>query len=243
MENTTRPAFYVVDAHTEARLQTVQLIQANGFPYMEFTCGEQFLSNSLPTGPACVILDLLDGCALGLKVQSRINLMNRPWPVLFHTASRCLPSAIQALKAGALDFLFKHEKSDHLAAILPAAAEEATTRYQRFVQQEAYRQRYESLTASERSVLQMLLQGLLNKQIAARLDLTVRTIEMRRATIVKKMGVSSVMELIGVAARFEQIVPPPSSDIPRHHFPTLPPEVFPGKTPPQIDATLEELLP
>lgn len=238
MDNTALPLFIVLDSQPEARIQTTQVVQTHGYPCLEFESGDQFFSSSLPLGPACVILDLMDGCPQGLDVQARINLMNRPWPVVFHTATRCLRTVIQALKAGALDFLLKQENSNDLPTLLPRAAEEAAARFERYARQEAYRQRYESLTTSERSVLEMLLQGMLNKQIAARLDLTVRTIEMRRATIVKKMGVSSVMELIGVATRFEQIVQQRPSPIPRYHFPSLPAEGYPGELPPRIAPTL-----
>jgi FixJ family two-component response regulator len=187
---------YIVDDDPAVREALSYLLRANGKNARLFTCGADFLSFERDDTPACLILDLEMPGMNGLDVQRNVSAT---LPIVFISGLRDVESAVKAMKGGASDFLTKPVDE----ARLLAAVEEALYEYRIAKRDALYHagllERYRSLTPREQEVLALLVEGKLNKQIAARLGIAGYTVQIHRGNIMRKMKANSFATLVKLA--------------------------------------------
>lgn len=191
---------HIVDDDELIRKGTVRLLTAAGFDTRTYGSARDFLDAIEPDAAGCVILDMRLPDQNGLELQAALTKREVPLPIIFMTGFGEIPDTVRAIQHGAIDFLIKPVDGDVLiAAVSRALAQDVASRAVR-ERQESLRNRYERLTPREREVFLHLIRGQLNKQVAADLDITERTIKLHRASILEKLEVSSMAELARLAA-------------------------------------------
>jgi FixJ family two-component response regulator len=208
----TSPAVHVVDDDELTRKGTARLLAAAGFAARTYANALEFLSaiEADATTSGCIILDVRLPDQSGLELQVALAKRAVPLPIIFVTGHGQIPDTVQAIRRGAVDFLTKPVDGHVLlAAVSRALAQDATSRVAR-ARQQAVRSRYERLTPREREVFLHLIGGQLNKQVAADLEITERTIKMHRASIFQKLEVNSTAELarLAVDLGIDPVTPP-----------------------------------
>ena len=186
---------FVVDDDASFRAALSRLLRAAGHQVKAFASASEFVESLPATGPGCVVADLQMPGLSGLDLQAALAGSDNPLPVLFLTGHGDIPTSVHAMRLGAEDFLTKGAPREALLdAVNRALARDAHERAERERVQEA-RARFATLTEREREVLEHVLRGQLNKQIAADLGIHERTVKLHRTAITNKVGVQSVAEL------------------------------------------------
>ncbi|WP_372656799.1 response regulator transcription factor [Hydrogenophaga sp.] len=202
---TVNPAIHIVDDDADFRDALVWLFDSRGHQAQAWPSGEAFLAAARAQGalwsPAVVLMDIRMEPLSGLATFEELRSLNCPWPVLFLTGHGDVTMAVAAVKNGAWDFLEKPFQDNVLVDKVEAALR--TVQSEEMQQAQRLRQALASLSAREREVLDELLQGHYNKNIADHLGITPRTVEFHRANIFEKMGVSSAVELAHQMGRFQ----------------------------------------
>jgi two-component system response regulator FixJ len=190
-----QPTGFVVDDDPPFRTAVSRLLRAAGHQVRAFSSASEFVESLPVTGPGCVVADLQMPGLNGLELQAALAESDNPLPVLFLTGHGNIPTSVHAMRLGAEDFLTKRAPKEALLdAVNRALARDARERAERARVQEA-RARFDALTEREREVLEHVLRGQLNKQIAADLGIHERTVKLHRTAITTKVGVQSVAEL------------------------------------------------
>jgi FixJ family two-component response regulator len=196
---TPSPTIFVVDDDARLREAVARLLRTCGLHVETFAPGREFLASPVPDGPACLVLDVRLAEEDGLAVQERLRTSPQCLPIIFLSGYGTIPLCVQALKAGAVDFLQKPvEESTLLEAIGKALAKDHSTRETRAAHG-ALAQRAATLTPREREVMAWVVTGQLNKQIAAALGTSEKTMKMHRAHVMQKMQATSVADLVRMA--------------------------------------------
>jgi two-component system response regulator FixJ len=186
---------FVVDDDVSYVRSVSRLLSASGFRVVSHNSAEEFLAMLKPDQTGCVVADLKMPGMDGMALQRALQKCESPLPILFLTGHGDIPASVQAMRGGAEDFLTKHApKKDLIAAVCRALATNEQDRARR-ARLRALRQPFELLTGREREILQHVLQGKLNKQIAADLGIHERTVKLHRTNITTKLRVHSVAEL------------------------------------------------
>lgn len=193
---------FLVDDDPSVRKALTRLIKSAGYQVQSFALAREFLDSSPhPAGPACLVLDVRMPGLTGLDLQGELEKMNSILPIVFITGHGDIPMSVKAMKAGAVDFLPKPvQDADLLRAIEQALARSAREGVERAEQEEIQR-RLATLTPREREVLEHVVSGQLNKQIAFDLGAVEKTIKVHRARVMQKMQVQSLAELVRIAER------------------------------------------
>ena len=195
----TAQIVHVVDDDEMARTGTARLLAAAGFEARTYASAIEFLDAVAADTPGCIILDVRMPEQSGLELQVALAERAVPLPIIFMTGHGAIPDSVRAIQRGAVDFLTKPVDGEVLlAAVSRALAQDARSRSTR-AQQQTLRSRYERLTPREREVFLHLISGQLNKQVAADLQITERTIKMHRASIFQKLEVNSMAEMARLA--------------------------------------------
>ncbi len=187
---------FVVDDDASFLSAVTRLLRAGGYAVKTFAAADEFLKNPPPDLPGCVIADLHMPVMNGLDLQESLARAGNPLPVIFLTGHGDIPTSVHAMRKGAEDFLTKPVVREKMfeavqrALARNAREREAQTRHRKL------RARFDTLTPREREVLAQVIQGRLNKQIAADLDACERTIKAHRAKFMAKLRVQSVAELV-----------------------------------------------
>ena len=182
-------------------------LRAAGFAVAEFTAAEAFLAQYAPTMPGCLVLDMEMPGFNGLDVQHQLAALGSEMPIIFFSGSADVPTCVQAMKSGAVDFLTKAANhTDLVSAISKALEHDRNARQQRAEEAEIL-SRIASLTPRERTVLAHLITGKLNKQIAGDLGTAEKTIKVHRGRVMAKMRVFSVAELVRLVAKCGAVLP------------------------------------
>jgi len=195
----TPPMVHVVDDDEAARKGTARLLAAAGYEARTYASAHDFLSAIEPEMSGCMILDVRMPEQSGLELQ--VALADRAvfLPIIFMTGHGEIPDTVRAIQRGAVDFLTKPVDGQVLlAAVARALAQDTEARLTRTHQQNL-RSRYERLTPREREVFMHLISGQLNKQVAADLQITERTIKLHRAKVFEKLEVDSMAEMARLA--------------------------------------------
>ena len=186
---------FVVDDDLSFLRSLSRLLRASGFHVVNYNSATEFLADLQPDMNGCVITDLMMPGMDGIALQAALQKAGSPLPILFLTGHGDIPTTVQAMRRGADDFLTKQApKADLIAAVHRALAHNEQQRAERARLQEL-RQPFENLTDREREVLRHVVQGQLNKQIAADLGIHERTVKLHRTHITTKLKVHSVAEL------------------------------------------------
>lgn len=197
------PTVFLVDDDGPVLKAQARLLREHGFQTALFESAEDFLAQHDAAAPGCLVLDVSLPGLDGLALQRRLIEVGRSLPIVFVTGNGDIPKSVQAVKAGAVDFLTKPVAgATLLAAVRAAVAQDALARLTRD-DDEALRQRVASLTAREREVLAGLASGKLNKQIAGELGIAEATVKFHRARLMERMRARTVAELMYLAARLE----------------------------------------
>jgi len=190
---------YVVDDDQGMRDSTVWLLQSVGLQALPFATGQAFLEACVDDGPACVLLDVRMPGLGGLAVQQAMHARGLALPVVFVSGHADVPIVVRAFKAGACDFIEKPYNDQLLLDSVQAALERAGRVRQGDQALAQVQARIDSLTPRERDVFVPLAQGLSNREIAERLGISVKTVDLYRGRVMKRLQAASLAELVGMA--------------------------------------------
>jgi FixJ family two-component response regulator len=183
------PTVFVVDDTPGMRASITRLLEASKLATESFASGEEFLAKADPLRPGCLVVDVRMKGMTGLELQRQLLAKGVRLPVIVVSGFADVPGVVQAMKAGAVDFLEKPFREEALLrAVRDALARDAARR-----QEEG---RLASLTAREREVLDLLVAGENYKEIAARLDVSPKTVEGHRVNMLRKLGLASAVEAV-----------------------------------------------
>ena len=195
------PVVFVVDDDPSVRRAIKRLIESVGLQAELFGSTQEFLQAKRPDVPVCLVLDIRLPGKSGLEFQRELGDANIQIPIIFITAHGDVPMTVRAMKAGAVEFLTKPFRDQDLLDAIQLALERDRTRRQQDVEIAMLRERFESLTPRERELLPLVISGLLNKQIAAKIGTTEATVKVHRSQLLRKMGADSLPDLVRMAGR------------------------------------------
>ena len=195
------PTVYLVDDDISVLRGLGRLLAAAGLKVAAFASPGEFLRSFDPAGPGCLVLDVAMPELSGPELQQALAARRSELPIVFLTGQGDIPTSVTAMKRGAADFLTKPVDEETLLAAIRSALER--DRSLRKAQEELARieRRVASLTPREREVLERVVEGRLNKQIAAELGTVEKTIKVHRASVMQKMGVRTLADLVRLAGR------------------------------------------
>src|SRR6266516_5659154 len=194
------PTVFVVDDEAPVRNALSRLLRANHFAVAVFGSPKEFLDQYNPDAPGCLVLDIMmrsNGFGLQRTLATRGSIL----PIIFLTGHGDISKSVQALKGGAIDFLTKPVNDQSLLRAVRAAMEKNRVTRQEQTQVSEICSRLAALTPRERQVLEHIVSGELNKQIAGHLGITQRTVKAHRARLMAKMKVDSAAKLVCLANR------------------------------------------
>ena len=201
MSSPLGPTVFVVDDYAPGRRSISRLLQAAGFAVTAFASAKEFLAQYDPETPGCLVLDLAMPAVSGLELQGILADRGSLLPIIFLTAYGDIPKSVQAMKLGASDFLTKPVNDEDLLAAVRVAIEKHRALRREQAELSEIRARLATLTPREREVLEYVVAGKLNKQIAGELGTVEQTVKIHRAHVMQKMRVQSVAELVRITER------------------------------------------
>jgi FixJ family two-component response regulator len=190
------PIVFVVDDDAAARASVENLLHSVGLRVEGFDSPVEFLKRSLPDAPCCLVLDVRLPRISGIELQRQLTDRGVSIPIIFITGHGDIPMSVEAMKAGALEFLTKPFRGQVLLDAIQKAIERDRSMRQEKSGLAELRGRLVSLTPREREVMNGVMAGKLNKEIAAELGASERTIKIHRASLMRKMGAASLADLI-----------------------------------------------
>ena len=199
--NVAGDIIYVLDDEPEMVKALTRLLRAKKLEVRGFTSVRAFLDAYRPEGNACLVLDVAMPELDGLELQRRLTSQGILIPIIFLTGHGDIPTSVRAMKAGAADFLAKPVDAVALIQAVRSALKTAQARHQAIMEAAELANRLATLTPREREVMEQVVAGKPNKQIAADLGTGEQNIKLHRAHIMKKMGVQSLADLVRVAER------------------------------------------
>ena len=195
------PIVFVVDDEPAICLSLKRLVKSVGLEAQTFTSAQEFLHAKRPDGPGCLVLDVRLPGLSGLDLQQELIDAKVDLPIVFITGHGDIPMSVRAMKAGAVEFLTKPFREEDLLQAIQKGIEQNRTARQLRSEVGLLQQNYRSLTPREREVFPLVTSGLLNKQVAALLGTSEKTIKVHRGRIMQKMKATSLAGLIHMAGR------------------------------------------
>jgi FixJ family two-component response regulator len=195
------PIVFVVDDDIAVRESLELLIRSEGWQPEIFESAQEFLSHPRALVPSCLVLDFSLPGLNGLELQKRVAVERSDMPIIFITGYGDVPMTVQAMKAGAVEFLTKPFSDNELLSAIRAALERSRVALSREAEMRALRDRYASLTRRERQVMALVVSGLLNKQVGGELGISEITVKAHRGKVMQKMKADSIADLVKMAAK------------------------------------------
>lgn len=192
---------FVIDDDLSVRKGLTQLLRSADYQTETFQSASEFLARPLHPGPTCMIVDVKMPDLSGIDFQEALIRRRREEQLIFITGHGDIPTCARAMKAGAIDFLPKPVESDELLRCVERALTRSTEQRQRAVQKNDAVRRLDLLTPREFEVMQLLITGMLNKQVGAQLGMAEKTVKVHRGRVTRKLGVTSIPELLYLAQR------------------------------------------
>ena len=197
----TQAIVFVVDDDASVREALGRLIRSAGLRVEAFASAEEFLNRPRANAPSCLVLDVQLPDLSGLDLQRRMADANHEIPIVFITGHGDIPTTVRAMKAGAVEFLTKPlVEGDVLESIQQAIARDRAVR-DHHAEMADLRARHTSLTPREQEVMEWVVSGLLNKQIAGELGISEETVKVHRGHVMRKMAANSLAELVRMSER------------------------------------------
>jgi FixJ family two-component response regulator len=190
---------YVIDDDPSVRNAVSMLLEVAGYEVATCASAEEFLEKDLTNISGCLVLDVRMAGLSGLDLQSSLSNRDVQLPIVFMTGHGDIPTSVRAMKAGAVEFLTKPFRDEELVKAVSQALELNQKASAERAQVAAIQERYQKLTPRERQVLELVVQGLLNKQIALKLSASEGTIKIHRSHVMLKMQAESVADLVRMA--------------------------------------------
>ncbi|MET0166580.1 MAG: response regulator [Vicinamibacterales bacterium] len=194
------PIVFVVDDDVSVRESLELLLRTAGWQPETFASAQEFLSRPRPALPCCLVLDVTLSGLSGLELQQQLA-ERTDMPIIFITGHGDVPMTVQAMKAGAVEFLTKPFKDDVLLDAIRSAIERSRAALRQNSQIQVLRDCHASLTQRERQVMELVVSGLLNKQVGGELGISEITVKAHRGQVMRKMKADSLPDLVTMAAR------------------------------------------
>jgi FixJ family two-component response regulator len=195
------PTVFVIDDDKAVRLAIKNVLESVGLRAEAFASPREFLKSEGADAPGCLVLDVRLPGASGLEFQNELAAAKVEIPIIFITGHGDIPMSVQAMKAGAVDFLAKPFRDQDLLDAVHRGMERDRLRRQLQTEVMEARKRFNTLTPREREVMELVNAGLLNKQIASQLGTSETTAKIHRGQVMRKMQVQSVPDLVRMAER------------------------------------------
>ncbi len=191
-----KPTVYIVDDDQAMRESLVAVLHTADLATQPFASAEEFLAHYQPSHPECMVLDLKMEGMSGTELQEHLAARCINVPIIFLSGHGDVATAVHAVKSGAVDFLEKPANPHKLVERVRSALEQDTSQHEQETQLSEFRARFETLSPREREVLELVVEGLTSKEIAAKLCRSEKTIHLHRARTMKKLGANNVADLV-----------------------------------------------
>jgi len=199
--STAIPSVFIVDDDVSVRESLELLVRNENWKPQTFASAQEFLNHPRTPVPSCLVLDLSLPGLNGLELQKQLATQHIDMPIIFITGYGDVPKSVQAMKAGALEFLTKPLDNDALIGAIRKALERSRLALAQDAEMQELRARYASLTSREKQVMALVVSGLLNKQVGGELGISEITVKAHRGQVMQKMKADSLATLVKLAAK------------------------------------------
>jgi FixJ family two-component response regulator len=194
------PIVFVVDDDISVRESVELLIRNEGWQPVLFESARDFLARTPTSAPSCLILDVNLPDLSGLDLQQRITGESAAMPIIFITGYGDIPTSVQAMKAGAAEFLTKPFDAGVLIEAIRGALRRSREALEKWPERSQLQKRFDSLSKRERQVMTLVVRGLMNKQVGSTLDISETTVKAHRGRVMEKMQAATFVDLVDMAA-------------------------------------------